>query len=457
MRFFDFFTIVYDVVFVVQLLSVSFSLVWVFYPWAKNRKNILIGIAHLVALFAAGTVLNWLLFALSAAWRGIAGLHFAIAWLITVLLYLVYVRAHDRVHITSLLVMGATLFITVITTTDLGREIMYCFISATGKLYDLFCFVSFALMVAFGFIMRHYSLVDYSDIPRVSVVMIMINTVVSLVLNIVITELKMQSGFGGDAFYCLVYSAVYVVSITGYMMIYFHCKAYKENMTLGVQNKLLEADKQMLTISEQAIEEMRSLRHDMKNQHKVMSLMIEQNKFDEMKEYFASMSDKLDYSCLSEFIDCGNKIINSIVNMEILKATSHGVKLLTKINVPPELPFELSDICRVLVNLLDNAIEGILRTESRDHIIDLKIGKRAEYLYICVQNEIRNDADRAELLKMNTVKNDAANHGFGHKIVKRIVEKYNGYVNYSIEDSDFIAEAMLDMNMASAAAGGSNA
>ena len=45
---------------------------------------------------------------------------------------------------------------------------------------------------------------------------------------------------------------------------------------------------------------------------------------------------------------------------------------------------------------------------------------------------------------MNTVKDDAVNHGYGHKIVKRIVEKYNGYVNYTVVENEFVAEVMLD-------------
>ena len=150
-------------------------------------------------------------------------------------------------------------------------------------------------------------------------------------------------------------------------------------------------------------------------------------------------------STFSGFINCGNQLVNSIVNMEILKANSYGITLVSKINIPAVLPFEPSDLCRVLVNLLDNAIEGILRTDGRDYLVDLKIGKRMDYLYISVQNEIREDADRESLLRMNTIKDDAVNHGYGHKIVKRIVEKYNGYVHYTIVENEFVAEVMLEL------------
>lgn len=442
MRFFDFFKIVYDEVFILQLLAVSFSIVWVFYGWRKDKINILIGVAHIAGVFVIGTVLNWLLFALSTVWRGVAGIHFHIAWLLTILLYL---GIFDRTYVTSRLIMGATVFITVVATADLGREAMGCLKNIYSEGYfDFICYLADALMVGFSFVIRKYSLKNYSDIPLVSVILIMINAFVSTVLIISKTIMKMSAGTLFDPYYCMVLAAVYVVSVTGYMMIYFHCKVRKEKTALEVQNKLLEADKQMLVISEQAIEEMRSLRHDMKNQHKVMELMLKENRYDDLKEYFNSADEKLDNSTMSEFIDCGNQLINSVINMEVLKASSYGVKLITKINVPSSLPFEPSDLCRVLVNLVDNAIEAILRTESRDYLVDIKIGNRGDYLYICVQNEIRDDVDRENLLKMNTVKDDAVNHGYGHKIVKRIVEKYNGYVNYTVVENEFVAEVMLD-------------
>ncbi len=443
MGFFDFFKIVYDEVFIVQLLAVSFSIVWIFYDWQKTKRSIAIGIGHVAGIYAIGTILNWLFFALSSVWRAVAGIHFHIAWFITILLYL---GLFDRTYVTSRIIMGATLFITVVSTADLGHELA----GRLGRLFprgyfDFICFLTDALMVAFSFIIRKYTLKFYSDIPLISVILIMVNTLVSIILIISKTVMKMAEGLMFDSYYCIVLSGIYIISVIGYLMIYFHCNVRKEKTALEVQNKLLEADKQMLIVSEQAIEEMRSLRHDMKNQHKVMGIMLEEGRYEELKEYFRSMEVKFNISCSSEFIDCGNSLVNSIINMEILKATSYGVKLISKINVPPELPFESSDLCRVIVNLIDNAIEGVMRTDSRDYLVDVKIGKRTGYLYICVQNEIRDDIDRENLLKMNTVKDDAVNHGFGHKIVKKIVEKYNGCVNYTVSENEFIAEAMLDL------------
>ena len=120
MSIFDFFKIVYDEVFILQLLAVSFSIVWVFYDWKKEAKSIAIGIAYICGTFFVGTMLNWGMFALSIVLRGVAGIHFQIAWLLTILLYL---GIFDRTYVTSRFILGATVFITAITTAELGHEL----------------------------------------------------------------------------------------------------------------------------------------------------------------------------------------------------------------------------------------------------------------------------------------------------------------------------------------------
>lgn len=438
---FDFFKIVYDPVFVCQLLAVSFSLVLVFYDWKKNFKNIAVGVLYGVGIFAVSTVLNWLLFALSSVWRGIAGIHFQIAWLLTIAVYLF---AFDKTYVTSRFTMGATMFVTAITMSTFGHELAG-YVGATYKINsDFICYLSDLFIIGFALIIYKYSLKPYSDIPAVSVVLIAIPTVMSTALIIVKTIMRMKAWEAFNLYYSLVLADLFVVAVVMYLMIYHNCKIYKEATMLAVQNKMLDADRQRLEISEKAIEEMRALRHDMKNQHGVMALLLQEKRYDELQDYFASLEKSLDVFKPGDFIDSGNALVNSVVNMEIMKANSCGVSMVTRINVPQTLTFDASDFCRIVANLLDNAIEETLRAGGKDSLVDLKMNTRMDYLYISVKNKIRADADRQTLLNMNTVKDDAANHGYGHKIVKRMVDKYNGHVNYSIDGDEFVAEVMLE-------------
>ena len=90
-------------------------------------------------------------------------------------------------------------------------------------------------------------------------------------------------------------------------------------MLLEIQNRLLKTDKAVLAVSESALEEMRSIRHDIKNQCQVMELMIDTGKYDELKEYFRSMNEQLEMDTPALFSDSGNQILDSILNMEILR------------------------------------------------------------------------------------------------------------------------------------------
>ena len=76
---------------------------------------------------------------------------------------------------------------------------------------------------------------------------------------------------------------------------------------------------------------------------------------------------------------------------QALHLLGRKIELVTKIKVPETLPFEDSDLCRIIVNLLDNAMEAVVRAKNKAFLVDLKIMKQHNYLYIGVQNELRDE------------------------------------------------------------------
>ena len=230
-------------------------------------------------------------------------------------------------------------------------------------------------------------------------------------------------------------------------MVWFHCKVRREKTELEVENRLLESDRMTLMVTEKAVEEMRCLRHDIKNQYLIMKMLIEDGKYRELDEYFSSMNLNELITGGIKFIDCGNELLNSIINMEVMKASSKGVDFTVKINVADDINIEKSDLCRVLVNLIDNAIEAVERNNAYGNPVDCKISKNKEYLYICVRNSLGDVADK-KVLELVTSKHDTELHGYGHRIVDKLVNKYQGYIKYSIENGEFVAEAMLGLQKA---------
>ncbi|MCC8099976.1 MAG: ATP-binding protein [Clostridiales bacterium] len=199
----------------------------------------------------------------------------------------------------------------------------------------------------------------------------------------------------------------------------------------------------MLQLSSQNMEEMRRLRHDIKNHCAYMELLLREGRYEELNEYFGQMQDYMQQP-LSQ-IDCGNETISAILNLEYAKAASRGASMECSVTVPPELPFDKLRMCSLLTNLIDNAIEACEKLENTDAKVEIAICQRRSWLYISVENPVQDAAGTTDSPSLHTTKQDKALHGYGSKIVDDIVRKYNGQINRTVEHGEFIADVMLDM------------
>ena len=437
----DFYYIVFDYVFIFQLLTLCISLVVIFNRFEKEWQSILKMIIQVIILFAVGTLVNWGLFELSHSVEFLRGINFLLSWLILIFGYLFFVKS----PIINRILIGGTFFVSVTAIITLGRQLMIIIPPYFGNPANINLFV-YSFIVLYSIIIHKLSLKEYTDLPLLSVIMMLIITFVlsALLIGKQIADMN-KSPFETDSFYIFTLILYYIISICSYLMLYFYAKVRRTNVQLQVENKLLEADKERIESFETTREEFHLLRHDFYNQMNILQILLEKKDYDGLQKYFDSMQANLIHDNKYDFIDCGNSLINSVINMEILKAKRNAIEVKANINVPSELPFESSDISRILVNLIDNSIEGLLRIEDKERLVACSILTHGEYLYIGVQNKISSDAIPEKVLMMNTEKEDSINHGFGHRIIKKIANKYNGHVNYSIENDTFFAEVMLDI------------
>lgn len=437
-----FFFDIYDIVMVFQLITISVALVFVFRHLKLEFTRVLRGIFHAVIIFLLGTLLNYVLFELSMNVDFLKGINFPLSWLITIILYITF---FSNIPSTNKIIMGATLYVSVVTMMELGHNGAYVVLQYTQlpALETTFYVMEDIFILLFAVLLKKFSLSKYTDIPPISAVLIFINTTVMAAVVFIYTKLNISGIAVSRELYCVVMLAEYILVSTGYMMIWFHCKVRQEKTELEVENRLLETDRTMLMMSEKAMEDMRCLRHDFQNQYMVMRMLIDDGKYDELKNYFDSMNLDSFLNSGAKFFECGNEVLNAIINMEIMKASSKGVDLTAKVNVMEDLNIENSDLCRILVNLIDNAIEAVERNSANDKPVDCKVSKTKDYLYICVRNGLGTMQDKNKALEMVTSKQDVNLHGFGHRIVRKLVNKYQGHIKYTIEDDEFIAEVML--------------
>ena len=443
----SFFTIVFDYVFVIQMLTVSLAAAYVLTPPDLGRgysvrmraKSLALFALKIAALFASETVVNLLLHMLSAVAPAFAGINYPLAHLLSGAFYTaVFCRFPIKARVSA----ASVLFTDVIVIAELGRRLSNMLGGA-----DWMIILSYVLILALAVPMRIMGLERFSHIPPFAVVLTAVDCAMSSVIVIVYTSMFLGDFPDSKAndFFCLVLVGLYIVSFVTYVFVYSICRKHDESLLLVAENRELRAEKYILGLSRQSMEDMRMMRHDMKNLVRTMRIMLDEGQYDKLKEYFDGLSE--DVLRPASVIDSGNPMLDAVLNMESAKARTCGIEADIRAVVPPRLPFADIDICRLLSNLMDNAIEAIERGGESERVLTCFLHADDEYLYICVKNAFVREEGKPLL---DTSKGDAERHGLGHKIVERIAEKYGGYVNYSAENGEFIAEAALDLHFADA-------
>lgn len=189
----------------------------------------------------------------------------------------------------------------------------------------------------------------------------------------------------------------------------------------------------------------RSFRHDIKNHILIMNMLAEKENYAELKKYLRDMSgviDESDYVRIS-----GISAVDAILNEKMYEAqakdvtTSFDVVNLDKNRIEP------LDLCIILSNALDNAIEANLQIEDQTRrYIKVKVHGNETFSVISVSNPIAGTPKKNAAGLFLTTKSDMDAHGFGLKSIESTASKYRGEMLAKAEDGVFTLVVRLNSN-----------
>ena len=142
-----------------------------------------------------------------------------------------------------------------------------------------------------------------------------------------------------------------------------------------------------------------------------------------------------------EFSKSGNLPVDAVLNYKNMIAKSKGINIILEQQIPIDLPYKDSDICIILGNLLDNAIEAV--ESSRNKEIRVYIMYFRHKFKIKVSNYYEGQLKKDGSGDYVTGKGDKINHGLGLKSVRTIVESYGGLMEISSEDFIFQVSILI--------------
>ena len=185
---------------------------------------------------------------------------------------------------------------------------------------------------------------------------------------------------------------------------------------------------------------MRGWRHDYHNHIQAMQASMTLGNYEEVNEYLRQLND--DLTNVDTVLKTGRVMVDAILNGKISIAAQHQIPVKAKAKIPAEARINDVDLCVVIGNLMDNAIEENRRLAEEQRFIRIYIGTKNTYLYISVTNAAGSKAVRTGGL-FRSVK--GKEHGFGLYRVTGIVRKYGGVFRADSEDGGFTAEALIPL------------
>ena len=212
----------------------------------------------------------------------------------------------------------------------------------------------------------------------------------------------------------------------------------EEDKTIIYQNKLM---KQQMDEIENIYMTMRGWRHDYHNHLQSLKGYLSLNKVDQMKNYLNELETDLD--SIDTLYHSGNLQLDSILNAKLAIAEKGQIRIHCDASIPPQLHVSDLDLCVILGNLLDNAIESCRKIMNPDErFIRVYIGILKKQLYISITNATSETVKQRTDHYFTTKRGD---HGHGLKRVDQVVKKYDGYLNRQNEPGVFATEIVLPL------------
>lgn len=179
-----------------------------------------------------------------------------------------------------------------------------------------------------------------------------------------------------------------------------------------------------------------SYRHDMRHHFALLQGLASKGRIEGIKEYLRTAQSDIDTITPIRF--CENETVNLILSAFVAKAKQAEIMLTVDAKLTDLLPFSDTEICSLLSNALENAIQATKNVSDRDkRSIKLRLYSKNTKLCIDIRNRYQVEPTFHQGLPITKEQG----HGFGTKSMAHIVEKHGGVFQFSVKDGWFIFQA----------------
>lgn len=212
--------------------------------------------------------------------------------------------------------------------------------------------------------------------------------------------------------------------------------AVRENAILKLQQ---EYNSQYIKNANKEYDLIRKLRHDFKDSYSVIYTLLAEGKTQKAMEHIENNMNILSQTEI--FVRTNNDIVNAVVNAQLSTAKSFDIDV-TCLSIMDFDGINDLDLCRLLSNMLENAVTACVNSSNTKRHIYLKITSDDSNITFNLKNTIDRSV-LADNKNLRTTKDINGEHGYGTQIIKDISEKYHGRCDFYEEDDLFCCNVIL--------------
>lgn len=210
-----------------------------------------------------------------------------------------------------------------------------------------------------------------------------------------------------------------------------------------IDKRLAAYQRELIETHYQEVENMyrqvRGWRHDYRNHIQMMKVLAANGDLEGLKAYLDELDT--DLSTVDTVVKTGNAMADAILNSKISLAKSRGIPVQVDAHIPVKLKMSELDLCCILGNLFDNAIDASLALPQDQRLIRVYMDMKGSQLYISFTNFTASKKMEKVGKRFRTTKGQG--HGFGLVRIDSIIERLDGYLSRNSEDGAFTTEILI--------------
>ncbi len=225
-------------------------------------------------------------------------------------------------------------------------------------------------------------------------------------------------------------------------------KQLEENSRNSQRVQLLKSHLQQVEL---LLKVLQSQKHEYSRHIQAIQSLVYLKRYQEIKEYIEGIAEA--YWHMEEVLYTSHPVLTGLLNSKRSFAESQGIELAVAVKCDPAgIPIPPWDLCSILGNLLDNAMEAALEDKGKPRVaIEFKYEFPHYVIYIQNNGARISAAEKQRIFEPGYTNKDSPARGYGLYLVSRLLERYQGTIEVASKGQTSIIVRLADKGSNTAA------